>query len=189
MRMKKVYVIGDTHFWHKRIQEFEPIRLQLGPDVETMTWEIAKRWNSVVQPEDIVYHLGDLAFQLGTKAAELKHLCLSLNGQKRLILGNHDRKDVNGVPTREPRINYEELGFEFVSKEPLNFDGYTLSHEPILDTKVFNIHGHIHSSVKEHRSEEAPPLNSPLHFNASIENLPDFKPILLWDILDRVHYY
>ena len=43
------------------------------------------RWNSVVRPNDIIYHLGDFAFgRHNIKIAE------RLNGKKRLIMGNHD---------------------------------------------------------------------------------------------------
>ena len=178
------YIISDTHFFHKRIQEFEPVRLKLGPDVDAMTWEIVKRWNEVVRPEDTVYHLGDVSFQLGPRWEEVKHVCHSLNGYKILILGNHDRKD-KPEGNREPRLDYTELGFGTVSWEPIYFNEYVLSHEPILDTKILNIHGHIHTTAKKHREDVAPVVTSGMHFNASIEELPDFKPMLLGDILKK----
>ena len=48
---------------------------------------IIKRWNERVTPQDLVYHLGDFAFDDHDPYLEL------LNGQKHLILGNHDYSD------------------------------------------------------------------------------------------------
>ena len=42
-------------------------------------------WNKVVRPQDVVYHLGDVA--INKKCIHLVGRC---NGHKRLIMGNHD---------------------------------------------------------------------------------------------------
>ena len=60
------------------------------------------RWNSVVKPDDIVFHLGDFgihrnflhAIQLG----DLKTVFTTLNGRKILIIGNHDKQPVLDLP-------------------------------------------------------------------------------------------
>jgi calcineurin-like phosphoesterase family protein len=55
-----------------------------------MNKELIYRWNSVVGPFDLVYHLGDFAFCRG----DLKYIpyfLKKLNGSKILIKGNHDR--------------------------------------------------------------------------------------------------
>jgi calcineurin-like phosphoesterase family protein len=50
-----------------------------------MDEEMVKRWNEVVRPDDKVYHLGDVVINL--KKLPIMH---RLNGNKRLIRGNHD---------------------------------------------------------------------------------------------------
>ena len=176
-----VYVIGDTHWWHKNIRVYESIRLQLGETLEDMNWEIVKRWNSVVTPEDQVIHLGDVAFQVGTKFDDICRLVKACNGIKTLIKGNHDHA---------PDDKYLEMGFSMVYSGPKYYDGYVLSHEPILDTKILNIHGHLHHypnpDKPSHRPKESPEPNSKLHFNASIEMLPGMKPMLLSDIIEKM---
>jgi calcineurin-like phosphoesterase family protein/predicted kinase len=172
------FIIGDTHFFHRNIISFEPIRLRLGDDEETMSWEIVKRWNSVVTPEDTIIHLGDVAFQIGRKFEEICRMVQSLNGHKILIKGNHDHAEDS---------KYLEMGFEKVVIGPVLFKDIVLSHEPVLNTQALNIHGHLHRypnpDKPSHRPLESPEPTSKMHFNASIEMLLDFKPIRLSRIL------
>ena len=79
-----VFFTADTHLGHKNIitstnRPFE--------SVAAMDSAIVKRWNERVTPQDLVYHLGDFAFDDHEPYLEL------LNGQKHLILGNHDHSD------------------------------------------------------------------------------------------------
>lgn len=79
------FFTSDTHFGHARIIELSnrPFR-----DVQHMNEMLIKNWNSVVGPEDHVYHLGDVA--LGTFDESMR--CVArLNGIKHLVMGNHDR--------------------------------------------------------------------------------------------------
>lgn len=50
---------------------------------------IIKNWNSVVKPEDTVYHLGDVGMG---KRWEIVKCFNDLNGHIHWILGNHDKK-------------------------------------------------------------------------------------------------
>jgi calcineurin-like phosphoesterase family protein len=54
-----------------------------------MDEEMIRMWNEKVDPHDVVYHLGDVAFCNVHKAAGIMR---RLNGKKILIAGNHDRK-------------------------------------------------------------------------------------------------
>lgn len=79
------FFTSDTHFGHARI-----IELCARPfsDVDEMNEEMIRRWNETVGPDDLVFHLGDVA--LG-KIAESLPLVGRLNGKKVLVPGNHDR--------------------------------------------------------------------------------------------------
>ena len=81
-----IWFTADTHFGHEHIigycrRPFESI--------EGMGAELIRRWNSKVQPEDTVYHLGDFAF---AKYADVRALKNSLNGNIVFLKGNHDKK-------------------------------------------------------------------------------------------------
>lgn len=56
-----------------------------------MNETIIANWNSVVGPDDIIFHLGD--FCLGG-SAEWINVLNRLNGKIYLIAGNHDIKDL-----------------------------------------------------------------------------------------------
>ena len=77
---------SDTHFGHARIIELcnRPFK-----DIFHMDNEIVRIWNTIVAPDDVVFHHGDVA--LGSIDYSLAKVG-ELNGHKILINdGNHDR--------------------------------------------------------------------------------------------------
>lgn len=80
-----VFHISDTHFGHPRII---PLCNRPFKDVNHMNRVIVDNWNSVVMPDDLVVHHGDVA--LGTIADSLP-IVGQLNGHIVLVEGNHDR--------------------------------------------------------------------------------------------------
>ena len=89
--MAKIFVISDTHFCHENILKFTQHTgkmLRNFHDTTEMDECMIRRWNEVVQPEDKVYHLGDVYIGSQKRA---DNILRRLNGHKRLILGNHDK--------------------------------------------------------------------------------------------------
>ena len=149
-----IYIVSDTHFYHKNILQYcdRPYKT-----VEEMNLAIVNNWNSVVTPNDIVFHLGDVGFGL---VENLKPMIESLNGHKILLKGNHDMK-------RGEIKNYTG-----------NLENVIFSHYPreCLDNQI-NIHGHIHDV----------PLDTSLynpnnHICVSVEMI-NYKPKSLREIL------
>jgi calcineurin-like phosphoesterase family protein len=71
-----------------------------------MNRQLIKAWNDKVGKGDVIYHLGDLAFTRHKDLKYLRYLKRELNGEIRLLLGNHDdRKACEKVfgPTWMPR--------------------------------------------------------------------------------------
>ena len=132
----KIWFTSDTHFCHKNIIKYEDRPF---PDTETMNSEIIKRWNSVVGPDDVVYHLGDVA--LGP-ADRFYSLVSALNGRKILIRGNHDGKSKEW---------YLEHGFDAVYPALMLFaqgKRIMLTHNPRdmqYDDYDLHFYGHVHS--------------------------------------------
>lgn len=85
---EETFICSDTHFLHKSIMQFEPMRashLQMS-GLETHDEMIKDYWNQAVGPLDNVLHLGDFAWKGIPESID------GLNGDKYLILGNHDRR-------------------------------------------------------------------------------------------------
>jgi calcineurin-like phosphoesterase family protein len=76
-----VWFTSDTHFGHANILKFASRPFL---SVQEMDEQMIQSWNSRVAPGDTIYHLGDFAF------ADHNPYLRRLNGQKRLIRGNHD---------------------------------------------------------------------------------------------------
>lgn len=83
--MPTVWFTADLHLGHRNI-----IRYSGRPfaDADEMDLALIDRWNEVVEAEDTVWVLGDMA--LG-RITETLPLVGSLRGRKLLLAGNHDR--------------------------------------------------------------------------------------------------
>jgi len=75
------FFVADTHFNHARIliHEARPFS-----NIDEMNETLIFNWNAVVNPKDLVYHLGDFGFN------NVEPVLKRLNGKKILIIGNHD---------------------------------------------------------------------------------------------------
>lgn len=82
------YYTADTHFGHSLMLDPRACGRPFASTHE-MDDYLIDRWNSVVRPDDLVFHLGDFAFGLGDEQ-RVRSVFRQLNGRKRLILGNHD---------------------------------------------------------------------------------------------------
>lgn len=135
----RIFVTSDTHFRHKNILKYEA-EFRPFENVEQMNVELINRWNSVVGPMDVVFHLGDFGFT----SKNLTRILLSrMNGRKILLLGNHDREQ------KIKREKWIELGFSRVFSHPFMMDNrFIFSHEPLAEIPAgkINIYGHVHSS-------------------------------------------
>jgi calcineurin-like phosphoesterase family protein len=146
-------VIADTHFGHRRLIEkgYRPA------DFED---RIIDRWTQLVTAEDLVIHLGDLAF---SRAATWSWSLLP--GRKVLVRGNHDNHSATW---------YMERGFAFAC-DMFELGKIIFTHAPleVIPAHVnFNLHGHLHTG--EHRPFEP----GPKHRLISLER-SDYAPVLV----------
>jgi calcineurin-like phosphoesterase family protein len=141
---RDLWVISDTHFNHENILHFTDHngdRIRPFDSVKEMNEVLVNRWNSVVKPGDIVYHLGDVF--LGPQE-DFKALWPRLNGSKRLVVGNHDN-----LKFLVPGGFFKKVT---MWRQMTDF-GLLLTHVPIhssaLSTRsrkgLLNVHGHIHA--------------------------------------------
>ncbi len=85
---KPPFFTSDHHFGHK---EAIAVFKRPFPGLDDMHTALINYWNEVVQPSDVVYHLGDFGFGYGFLFRfKLKRMFRALNGYKILVIGNHD---------------------------------------------------------------------------------------------------
>jgi calcineurin-like phosphoesterase family protein len=184
--MPSVFLVSDTHFGHAGVCRFTRndgvTKLRPWDDPREMDEDMIKAWNERVKPTDKVYHLGDAV--INRKALPTLG---RLNGDKVLIRGNHDifRDD-------EYRDYFRELRAYHV------MNGLILSHIPIHSDSLgrfgCNIHGHLHANrVRKPRGVDARTGEilyseeiDPRYYNVSVEQLPNFAPVLFEDVLKLI---
>lgn len=141
--MGKTFYIADTHFGHYNIINFDKRPF---PDTEQMEETIVKNWNCVVTNEDNVYILGDFCWG---KEEEWIRILQRLNGQKCLIKGNHDLKQMSQ--------RLQNLFSDIKDYKEVKDNGHhiILCHYPILfyrgsySDAMWHFHGHTHNRTEE----------------------------------------
>lgn len=168
--MHKIFFTSDTHFYHKNILKYSPIRLNgIGrtlddyeADKKAITHQysdfLIEKWNAQVTDDDDVYFLGDLAF-IGKEKVDV--LLNKLKGKIHLIKGNHDNvlrhftdrfTEVKDIES----LTFTNNQFKFISpEEPFKL---ILCHYPLLTwdgrtNGVCMVHGHCHGSIDEYNTE------------------------------------
>ncbi len=134
----KVFFTADTHFGDHRT-----INIQKRPfdSVAAMDAVLIERWNAVVGPDDVVWHLGDVA----RRAADVPALLARLHGTKHLLRGNND-----------PDATADARGWESVATyAEIDLAGHRLimCHYPFRSwngqhRRALNLHGHSHGRLK-----------------------------------------
>jgi calcineurin-like phosphoesterase family protein len=157
----RVFIVTDTHFGHENVIKYEN-------RPENFNELIMKYWTEMVHPDDIVIHLGDVAF---TTSDCWPDYIPKLPGRKILVKGNHDKKSW---------IWYMKNGFDFCCDTfSLRYYGKHIlfTHIPVRYIPVtydLNIHGHVHTKRKKFLVEKQIAVRLE-------EN--QYKPVLLSSII------
>ena len=174
--MGRIFASSDLHFGHDREFLWGPRGFRSSIEHDEA---VIANWNSVVEPEDIVYVLGDL--MLGDN--EYGKSCVErLNGTIRLIRGNHDSdKRWNEVYADLPNvervgwadvIHYRKYHF-YLSHFPTDTANY--DDDKNIWAKIISISGHTHKKEKFHN-------NNPMKYNVALDAHNNY-PVLLDDII------
>lgn len=147
--MNNIWFSSDTHYFHSNIIKYckRPFSSAL-----EMNNKLIENWNSVIKPNDTVYHLGDVGF---CSESHLMNILDQLNGNKVLILGNHDKmiKKSKGLKLKFTEIyDYYELKVKD-DNVPGGIQLIILCHFPLLSWNQmrrgsFMLHGHTHGTIK-----------------------------------------
>ena len=142
----KTYITSDLHFGHKSIATFCPKtrgHWDTRNDPGTMNRDMIQMWNQIVDPEDIVYILGDVAFLPATEAVQIMR---QLNGTKILVEGNHDQKNL-----RDPAFRgcfkeaHKYLDITYQGTKVVMFH-YPIAEFDQQHRGSVHFHGHLHQN-------------------------------------------
>jgi calcineurin-like phosphoesterase family protein len=187
--LHRLFFVSDHHFGHANIIRFcnRPFS-----DVVAMNLEMIRRWNEVVEPDDVVYHLGDVC--LG-EINEARYFFHQLNGYITVLPGNHDGRwfpRLDRVQSRSGhKVRYAppivNLTFEKYSKDGVHPRQLVLCHYPLWswDAKshgAWHLYGHIHNNPQP---DGMPAPNLGLALNVCVE-LIHYRPISLEQVAERL---
>lgn len=146
--MSKIFFTADLHLSHKRILEHCNRGFK---NVDDMNEGLIENWNKVIQQDDQVYLLGDVAWGGRTKIVPLIY---RLKGRIFLIRGNHDHEVTkqNCCERFEWIRDYSYLKVEDKDAMDGKHQGIVLFHYPILSWNFINygswaLNGHCHGSI------------------------------------------
>lgn len=175
--MSKIFFISDTHFFSENIIKYcnRPFENAIA-----MNQKLIENWNSVVSPEDTVYHLGDFVMH---ESENIPPILEQLNGHIVLVRGNHETRRKLSVFAQYPeKVEIKDIAY-------INYKGlyFVACHFPMTNTdfldmvvqdnsEVVCVHGHVHDKL--------PLFTKETHsFNVSVD-ATNFFPI---DIDDMWH--
>lgn len=174
---RDIWFFSDHHFGQSSILKFTDKDGNLVrpgfADVAEMDNYMIEMWNASIKPGDIVYHLGDIAFD---KQKFTDSILNQLQGRIRLVVGNHDDiKLMSSLPKIQKIL------------ESRRFDDHMFiaSHRPLHPHNLWNhrkmrplinLVGHIHSN-------DPPPDQ---YINVCVERT-GYKPIHIDDIAQQAH--
>ena len=131
------FFTSDLHLSHRSVIDFENRPFK---NIEEMDSAIIQKWNNTINDKDEVYILGDVSFGGRRKTTDVLK---SLSGRKYLVVGNHDKLN----------LDQKEL-FEWVKdyyKLRVGGQRFILFHYPIYawdgkERGYIHLHGHTHTN-------------------------------------------
>lgn len=181
-----IYFTSDTHFHHANIIKYSNRPFA---DKWEMNEALITNWNSIVQPEDTIYHLGDVSFG---DEKETDKIFNRLNGDIKLCYGNHDQviKKNKSLQDRFSEIReYYEL--KFTMKDGTG-NMLVMCHFPMVvwnksHRGSFMLHGHCHGSLKYPMQAKIMDVGTDpcKFFPISIKQVEDHMKNLKQEVLDH----
>ncbi len=168
--LEKIWFTADQHHGHNKIVDFckRPTTVEQQDE-----WLINETWNKYIGKKDRVYILGDLSM---ANRNEAEKFIGKLNGQKYLILGNHDKNIQNSTQfvqiTQIKDFTYSQFG--------LNIH-IVLCHYPMMSWSrsihgAWHLYGHVHGRAK----------HPGLAMDVGIDNkdFEGYRPLNLYEICE-----
>lgn len=182
--MRNLY-ISDTHFSHGNVIKYDNRPFA---SVTEMDEYLIEQWNKKVNKDDTVNIIGDFCWGKANRWLEILE---QLKGNKVLIKGNHDLKNIPTSVKNHFQDIKERKGIQDEGRKVI------MNHYPETfywhdyDESVYMLYGHVHNTVEALTVEElraSIQLNLPFH-KAQFYNcwcgLYDWAPATLDEIIEK----
>lgn len=172
------FFTSDLHHGHEKIIEYcdRPCA-----GVVEMTEFLISRWNQTVDPRDRVFVLGDFALYL--RKREVEAILARLNGEKHLIQGNHDHRDVYKADGWASVLPYAQHIAHRTPVHLIHNPRELHLRDPMARGLVF--HGHTHGG----KGMREPPIKQEglTFFDVGVDcDYADYRPISAAEIMRTI---
>lgn len=155
-----LFFTADTHIGHRMVAQLRGF-----DSVEEHDRHLVGRWNSIVGPDDQVWHLGDVSLKPFTAVADT---LAELNGTLHLVAGNHDAvwPGHREAHREQPRWLARFASVQAFARRRIGGQEVLLSHFPyagsgdhtelerfsqyrLHDEGRWLLHGHVHAAWRQ----------------------------------------
>lgn len=180
------YIISDLHISHRNILNYQPNRKF--ENAQEINAAIISNWNSIVKETDLTYILGDVGF------GDIKDLCgliNQLNGDKILVIGNHDKRYINKPLFRECFREIHKTITKVINGKKIYFvhEPYYKETDGLVGTIDIFLSGHLHNSPLDGGRYQYPETielvkqGELIVKDVGLDTTPDLKPYNLDGLL------
>jgi calcineurin-like phosphoesterase family protein len=181
------WFVSDTHWNHDKIRGYTN---RPHKSLDEMNSALIRNWNSRVQVDDMVFHVGDFCFHNTEGAAHRgeggpaswKFWWDKLNGNKVLVRGNHDRNNTVKSPIQNMVLELGGIRMGLCHRPAAAVRELSLLGEGAVNLIVC---GHVHNSWKSVLYQPALPLRPVVSvpvINVSVE-MWKYAPVSLAELL------
>lgn len=168
---ENIWLTADTHLGHDKIRKHCKRPFKSAKEMDDVLMD---NWNSRINKDNLVIHLGDMSFKSDQYVNRL-------NGNILLIKGNHDNKKYDNLFYGAAKFLYVKLGpyICFLRHRPVILDRaqsnkvWLEQEQKVLDTSHFVIHGHVHGGF----------VYSGKNLNVGVDAW-DFKPVHISQLMN-----
>ncbi|WP_354456458.1 metallophosphoesterase [Methylobacterium sp. 1030] len=145
--MPRTFFTADSHIGHATVLKPRMNQPRTFATIKAHDEALVAAWNSVVRPDDIVWHLGDFAYKCDLAYAS--SIRKRLNGRIRLVRGNHDeigeRLDWDGPVVDVQRVFVQDPGMP--KPQGIWCSHYAHRTWPHAHHGDLHLYGHSHGSL------------------------------------------
>lgn len=179
--MQRTWITADTHFYHRNLIKSLSTWTSSMPtrdfsSVDHMNQTLLDNINSLVQPGDILYHLGDFSMGPNWTIPKMRELikCKTVH----LIFGNHDKVIESSRTVQKLFTSTRQYHRIYHNNNKLYLFHCPMHTWPGINRGHIQLHGHCHGNLKS---------RGPIRQKDIGVDTNNFKPYLLDDVVDMMN--